>query len=367
MKFGKFPVTKNYVDNRLREIQQFNCESDERLEIKMDAIEKRIEGQLQKLFLNHQNLLFELNEKNIQSFIENQEMYSLNKEVLQNLEKRICNMQNTINSWKNVTKRRRPLVLLNFVYHLADHCNLNCKCCDHFSPIAENKLANITEFEKDMCRLGELCSGYARRINLQGGEPLLNPNAIDFAIIARRYFPNAEILFTTNGILLNKQTEEFWEQCKNNNISIEVTKYPINVDYEEILKIALNHDVNICFYGSTKDKKKTTYYLPLDLEGKQDINDNFDKCFHANNCIMLKQGRLYTCTIAANVEHFNYYFNKELYVSNKDSISIYEAENLDDILQFLAKPIPFCRYCRVRDREYELEWEQTKRNIKEWT
>lgn len=81
---------------------------------------------------------------------------------------------------------------------------------------------------------------------------------------------------------------------------------------------------------------------------------------------MLKEGRLYTCTVAPNIEHFNRYFNKNLYLSDRDSIDIYKAETIGEITDFLAKPIPFCRYCNVAGREYGLEWEQSKKNISEW-
>lgn len=90
------------------------------------------------------------------------------------------------------------------------------------------------------------------------------------------------------------------------------------------------------------------------------------KCSHANNCIMLKDGWLYTCTVAPNIEHFNRKFGQTLYLSEKDSIDIYKAESIDEITKFLASPIPFCRYCNVNGREYDLEWGQSTKSISEW-
>ena len=42
----------------------------------------------------------------------------------------------------------------------------------------------------------------------------------------------------------------------------------------------------------------------------------------------------------------------------------YEKDK-EEILEFLAKPIPFCRYCKVRERKQQL-WEVSKKDIKEW-
>ena len=88
----------------------------------------------------------------------------------------------------------------------------------------------------------------------------------------------------------------------------------------------------------------------------------------ANHCIFLKQGRVYTCATAANIEHFNKFFNKNLKIMNKDSINIYKAKSMKDILNFLAKPIPFCKYCNVKERKFGgRKWKQGKREISEWT
>ena len=121
------------------------------------------------------------------------------------------------------------------------------------------------------------------------------------------------------------------------------------------------------FYGTTGVNQKTSYFIPLDLKGKQDIISNFEKCFHANNCIMLKEGRMYTCTVAANIEHFNKFYNQNLQLTEFDSIDIHKAKSFSDIVEFLAKPIPFCRYCNVQGREFGHTWGQSKKEISEWS
>ena len=247
--------------------------------------------------------------------------------------------------------------------HLCNHCNLNCVGCDHFSPLAQEKYADIESFERDFKRLSELTNGNISKFALQGGEPLLHPQVTAFCEIARKYFPESNVTLTTNGILLNKMSQEFWDVCSKNNIVIEMTKYPINLDFENIVKLAEDNNVKLSYVNTVQ---KTSYKIPLDLEGCQNPGENFLNCFHANHCVFLKDGRLYTCTVAPNIEHFNKFFDKNIPLSSRDGIDIYEAENYDEILSFLAKPIPFCRFCNVKGRTFSHKWRLSKKELEEW-
>ncbi len=66
----------------------------------------------------------------------------------------------------------------------------------------------------------------------------------------------------------------------------------------------------------------------------------------------MHHGKVYTCSLPTGIKHFNKYFNKNLEVTKADYIDIYEAKDLKEILEFVAKPIPFCRYCDVYHRTY---------------
>lgn len=259
-----------------------------------------------------------------------------------------------------------PKTIINFCAPLAEHCNLRCRGCDHFAPIAGQEFADMNAFEKDFARLSYLVNGEAVKIGLMGGEPLLHPKVKDFLYIARRYFRQTKLRIVTNGVLLLKQNEDFWIACRENNIIVEVTKYPINLDFTDIRNVAGNYGVSLAFYDNTGDVQKTSNHLPLDINGGQDIRRNFTKCYHANNTIFLKKGRLYICTIAPNVHHFNKFFNVDMQTSDGDSIDIYEAQSAREIFQFLSKPIPFCRYCHVDKRSFGHPWKRSNKDIKEW-
>lgn len=262
--------------------------------------------------------------------------------------------------------RTTPRKKIQFEVNLADHCNLNCKCCNHFSTLAQAGFADYDTFSRDFKRLSELFDGVSDRIYLLGGEPLLTPNLDKYLIVARESFTESEIGIITNGLLLKFMDDKFWSTCRDYKIKIIPTKYPINLDYDEMQAIAKRNKVQYEYFSNTDDYKYV-YHYPLDLEGNQDFQKSFYNCIHSNDCISLKNGKLYTCPIIPHVEHFNNYFNKKVNVNSKDYIDIYAAKNGQEILEFLSKPVKFCRYCNVSQRTYDHKWGTSKKNIKEWT
>ena len=260
-----------------------------------------------------------------------------------------------------------PRTKLKLEIDIVEHCNLNCKGCDHFSPIAKQKYLDINIFVKDIKRIAELtrCGEDIEEFTLLGGEPLLHPDILEFITQSRILLPFAPISIITNAIYLPKMDEQFWINCCKNNILIRITKYPIKLDYDLIENTAKKHNVKLSFFNNTSILK-TSYKIPLDLKGKQDPRLNFLNCHHANNCIFLRYGKIYTCTIAPNIHHFNEYYKTNIPLTDRDGIDIYKANNLNDILQFVSNPIPFCRFCNVKNRSYGHKWGISTKDINEW-
>lgn len=263
-----------------------------------------------------------------------------------------------VKNWNKLVPRAE----LEFRVHLAEHCNLNCKGCDNFSCIAEPAFLDLDEYERDLSRLSELSFGEAKYIHLLGGEPLLHPEVERAASLTRQYFPVCDINIYTNGMLLPKMANKFWTTLKDNCIGIIVTPYPTGFDYDAAEKTAEQHGVPFrrCV------ESKTLFHYTLDMKGSQDGRKSFVKCHRANECIMLKHGRLCTCTIAPNIEHFNKKFGEHLPVTERNSIDIYKAQDLNEIMAFLARPIPFCRFCNIDAEARRYPWEATHKDKSEW-
>ena len=263
---------------------------------------------------------------------------------------------------------KEKLEILNFTYALVEHCNLNCAMCDHFSPLARPEIADYDEFCRDFERLSQIVDSRCRRIGLMGGEPLLCPNIEQYISKVRACFPETQISIVTNGILLNRMEDKFFKSCKENSIEIEYTCYPIDFDYEGVKKAIRSKGVTINAYNGTDEFVKTSYFIPIKIDGDEDIEWNFNHCFHANNCIQLKHGKLYTCTIIPNIEHFNRAFATDIPVSNDDYIDIYtEGITEKDIMADLARPKRFCRFCDVKNRRNDIPWKCSSKSLCEWS
>jgi MoaA/NifB/PqqE/SkfB family radical SAM enzyme len=263
--------------------------------------------------------------------------------------------------------------LFQIEVHAVEHCNLNCASCSHFSCVAEKGFLAPASFEKDLARLAELTAQLAI-IKILGGEPLLYPpgrgGVTVFFDIARKYFKNTPLMLTTNGMLLKKQKPDFWENCRKNNVIISISNYPIKLDRQGINKlgrtyhVAVRYNESPLFFRVTKD---VFTKMPLDLNGSQSIDENYRVCKnHRGICTTLRDGKIFQCATAAHILHFNKYFHTNLEITEQDYIDIYKAQSKEEIVAFLRKPFPFCRYCRP-GATAPVNWKVTGREINEWT
>jgi MoaA/NifB/PqqE/SkfB family radical SAM enzyme len=276
----------------------------------------------------------------------------------------------------NIIKNRKR-ERLRFDVHIAEYCNINCKGCEHFSPLAPKTFIDAGKYEKDCKMIAELSGGKIDDIALLGGEPLLNPQIIDIVKISRSYFPQTIIKIITNGTLLGKQPDEFWDCCRINDITIAISVYPVNIDYAFIIDKAKKHNVRIQFRGDVKIVSNNWKELPLDyvseswrqllidIAGGQNPKRSNALCYASNFCFQLSEGKLYKCWRIAYIKYFNDYFNTDLKITENDYIDIYKAKNIYEILDKLRKPAPFCRYCKM-DAARTVKWEHSKKEISEW-
>ncbi|MDR0600667.1 MAG: radical SAM protein [Treponema sp.] len=288
---------------------------------------------------------------------------------------------------KKIQEKLTPRTKENFILevNLADHCNLNCQMCDHFSPLAEKHFLDPRTFIQDMGRLADLTDNTAGVIKILGGEPLLNPDTPDFLIAARGLFPQSRILLYTNGLLLaeweTKHKANLWEICRRFNARIMVTTYPINFDYAKIDALAVKHktpysrfveesendlDKNTALYNVLGEREKKSVHHPLSPAGNVPVHEFID-CYHFNRCITLSGGKLYTCPIIPYAKYFSAFFDKPLKTRGNDFIDIYAARDFEEIAEFLSRPVPFCRYCKVSSRKGGVDFRLSKKAIEEWT
>jgi hypothetical protein len=266
----------------------------------------------------------------------------------------------------------RPQDRMWIEVNLADHCNLNCQMCDHFAPLAKPTFMDIDVYRNDVHRLSELARGHIDIFKLQGGEPLLNDNTIEFIRIARENFPKAILFFFTDGLLLKRweshPSGNFWKACHDYNVRIELTVYPVGINLSEIEELAKKYDVWLDAFTEVGHRKldgvKRSVKHPFLLDGSAE-KWQFISCYQFNESITLRNGKLYTCPMIPYIEHFNKYFNQNLKVTENDYIDIYKAKSYEELAEFVTHRTDFCNYCDVRNRR-SYEWKQSKHTIDEY-
>lgn len=261
-------------------------------------------------------------------------------------------------------KRIIPRPLLFFDIEVTEHCNLNCKGCESLAPLAEEEYLNLDACEKDLKKLSEISNGEVNHINILGGEPLLHPEITQFVKMTRRYFPIGRITLVTNGILTMSMDELFWDVCRENEVIFGVTRYPINLNLDEIEKYVKGKKVKFCWFGGDRRNDGWVHTI-IDLEGRMNETESFLNCWNANNCTVVEHGKLFPCPKVAKIAHFNEKYRTNLHISEKDYLEIDKIKSLEEIMNFLARPIPFCRYCRPK-AFYVEKWGVSKKDISEW-
>lgn len=264
---------------------------------------------------------------------------------------------------KNKDLKYVPLSQLQFEMHLVDHCNLNCVGCDNFSPLAEPWFADLEKTESDFARLRELFFGQCRYIRLLGGEPLLHPQVNDFIRLAREYFQDAALSIVTNGTLLGRMSDAFFETCLSEGVQISISRYPIPFDYESALTQLRSMGIDAFFNNQVE---KTMYRNPISSKGERDRRDSFILCHRSNNCITLRDGKLYTCSLIPVIGILNRAFGTGFAVSEQDYVDLRSTMTGQEILSHLACPPDFCRYCNLRNAQFDIPWRVSERVPEEW-
>jgi lipopolysaccharide biosynthesis glycosyltransferase len=265
----------------------------------------------------------------------------------------------------HIIPAKSPNHKLRFEFALAAHCNLNCAGCSHFSPLAQEEFPDFEESKRSFAHLSRLFDGECEYIHLLGGEPLLNPQCADFLQLARSCFPKGDILLVTNGLLLPKMPDSFYETCRQQRITVAVTPYPIPLDLDAIGRRCADFGVAFTQFGEDTCKDHFNRLL-LDPAGSGDPAENYRSCPYSNICLFLYRGRMYPCGIGAHFRIFEKHFSAGLELSDDDSVDIFSVQSGSQLLYRLAKPRPMCRYCRVEHWQEKTPWKHSNQKMDEW-
>lgn len=243
-------------------------------------------------------------------------------------------------------------------FHIADHCNMNCKACEHYSGLVKVPYyPDLNKFEHDLYKLHEFICDIGV-IRILGGEPLLNPEIDSYIKLARKLYPHADIYIVTNAILLRQMPESFYETIKETKSNIHISFYlPLEKKMPEI--------------ASFLERKGIPYAIsPLmqKFEMKQTLKksptrDYFYRCFQSR-CHNLYDGKIAACFLPFTTKYFNEYFDKHL--PEDGAIDLYDATLTTEILkERLLQPFERCCYCKD---SISVDWRQinTPSVLEDW-
>ncbi len=237
--------------------------------------------------------------------------------------------------------------------HVVDYCNLNCKSCSHFSPLAPHEGFNSPAvFEKSLKRLSKL-KIIIGTIRVMGGEPLIEPEITkDYLKVARRRSPLSKIHLVTNGLLILDMDESFFKVLADKSIIVDITSYPPTLKKREaIVEILEECGIDYNFSNSPVE----SFTKILSTQNNENYRNEYRNCFN-QNCIFLKNNRLFKCPTAAMIPLFVSKFGCN--IKYGFGIEINKIKDGWKCLEELDGPDLLCKYCIPSKREM-IPWSTT--------
>ena len=231
--------------------------------------------------------------------------------------------------------------------HLADHCNLNCRACEHYSGLVKTpKFTSFQGFSRDLQRVHDFIEEIGT-VRLLGGEPLLNPEINKYMILVREQYPQAHIVIVTNALKLMSMPDNFFRTVREQNVKIGISYYPpLKGQMENIRKFL---DEQKVLYGISSLVNQFT--IKQVLHPHDHPREQFLHCFQAH-CVNLYEGKLAACFLPFTTRYFNAAFGTEL--PEDGALDIYDSKlTLERIKLHLLQPFSRCAYC---DKPVPIMW-----------
>ena len=241
-----------------------------------------------------------------------------------------------------------------------EHCNLQCAMCSHYSPLAAESFTDTEELDRDLTQLNRLFKDYHLTCCILGGEPLLHPDIAEVMQTCRKALPSARLQLCTNGLLLKKMDDRFWQSLHDNDVQLIISSYPVKIDYEWIMKKAAETGVEKVL----RENAITTGFAKGVISPQAgDSRHNAIMCDAHHRSHTLWHGKLYTCHCSANIHLFNSYFHTHYPEDN--GVDIYGAETARTLLRKMEEPCALCAHCRP-DQHIVKPWSHSKKDMYEW-
>lgn len=167
--------------------------------------------------------------------------------------------------------------------NVVTHCNKRCTSCSHASPFTKAWEMSPETLERDLNQLKEVAKFH--RIQMVGGEPTLHRNLVAMMKVSRSSGIAVDVSVITNGKLLPRMTEEFWDQLDVLQLSV----YPdMDRSIIELAQSKCSQRGKPCYVSEFTEFHKQFRATPSD-------GSNFHSCHWKSDCYTVHEGHFALC------------------------------------------------------------------------
>lgn len=240
--------------------------------------------------------------------------------------------------WREL--RRMPL-RLEFV--VTDHCNLNCRGCTHYSPLADEEFVDSELLERSIRHLGHTCGMQTDSVYIIGGEPLLYPGLRNAMRAMAEAFPTSRKYIFTNGLAVRAMSDDFYREMVASDFTMAMTRYPVSYDYDAAIAWCRSKGANVEVFAD-RSAPNTFFRFPLDPNKRQNGHISHFKCYNIG-CTSVIGDKIYPCSISGCVAHLNKAFGTRFEHTEGDWLNVFDVRSATEIKHLISRPVPFCSYC----------------------
>ena len=228
-------------------------------------------------------------------------------------------------------------------FHIADHCNLKCADCEHYSGLVEDAVfPDFDKFSQDIRQMRKFFDAVFL-FRILGGEPLLNPRIEDYIDLINEVYPDSIIHVVTNALLLDKMPPSFFEKIRNcpEGSGIFISYYPVMKNRIEDLRKFL--DTKGIRYEVSDEINMFRKQQKLERSDDEEVRKKYESCYQ-KGCVNLYDGKLAACFLPFTTKYFNSYF--DMSIPEDGFVDLYEEGLTTEIIRRrISQPFERCRYC----------------------
>lgn len=237
-----------------------------------------------------------------------------------------------------------PIEILHLDCNIVEHCNFSCTACSHVSPLHKPWFMALEDFERDLLALKPILK--VRNLNFVGGETLLHPKLLAFMRSAKRIRIDEQTHVITNGSLLHKMSEEFWQELEFLKVSVYAKLDKANLDLA-------NAKAKQYGFGIEATEFKDFY---LQLTAPTDGKESFAHCPWKMDCYTVHNGYFTLCPQST-------FFPKTLMglPQHTDGLAL-DGITEDTLRAFMGRtePLKSCSIC-TGSKAKSIPWKESNR------